>query len=315
MSAPAIGGAPTAAVAQTVTSPPSTSRRAPRPKSGAWGRWVILAVAAIYFLGPLLIAFLFTVQNHKTNTTTHKRIGGPFTLDAYTSIFAKAATGQQTFSSSFKISIILAVLTIVLTLAVMLPTMLLIHLRYPKVRAVVEILSLFPLVFPPVVLVVGVSDSLGWMKGNFHGWSISFINNRLLSENVPLILVFLYMMLSLPFVFRALDAGIRSIDSRTLVEASRNLGAGWFTTLFRVLIPSLRSAIVNATFLCFALVMGEYTIASILLFHPFPVWLVNLPTTSGQVQSATSVLSLFIVEALLLIIGAVNGRRNLQAKG
>ena len=313
MSAPAIGGAPTVAVAQTLAVPPPPRRR--RPTSGAWGRWLILAVAAVYFVGPLLVAFLFTIQNHRTNTTTHKRIGGPFTLDAYTSIFAKAATGQQTFSSSFKISIVLAVLTILLTLAVMVPTMLLLHLRYPRVRPVVEIISLFPLVFPPVVLVVGVSDTKAWMQNNFHGWSVHLLNNYLLSENVPLLLVFLYMMLSLPFVFRALDAGIRSIDSRTLVEASRNLGAGWFTTLFRVLIPCLRTSIVNATFLCFALVMGEYTIASILLFHPFPVWLVNLPTTSGQVQAATSVLSLFIVEALLLIIGAVNGRRNSQAKG
>ena len=313
MSAPAIGGAPTVAVARTLAVPPPNRRR--RHASGAWGRRLILAVAAVYFVGPLLVAFLFTIQNHRTNTTTHRRIGGPFTLDAYTSIFARAATGQQTFSSSFKISITLAVLTIVLTLAVMVPTMLLLHLRHPRVRPVVEILSLFPLVFPPVVLVVGVSDTKAWMQNHFHGWSVHLLNNYMLAENAPLILVFLYMMLSLPFVFRALDAGIRSIDSRTLVEASRNLGAGWFTTLFRVLIPSLRTAIVNATFLCFALVMGEYTIASILLFHPFPVWLVNLPTTSGQVQSATSVLSLFIVEALLLIIGAVNGRRNSRAKG
>ena len=314
MSAPAIGGAPAGAVAEALE-PASSPARNRRPHRGAWGRWIILAVAAVYFIGPLLVAFLFTVQNHNTNTTTHKRIGGPFTLNAYTSIFAKAATGQQSFASSFRISITLAVLTILLTLAVMLPTMLLLHLRFTKVRPVVEILSLFPLVFPPVVLVVGVSDTKSWMQNNFHGWSVHLLNNYLLSENVPLLLVFLYTMLSLPFVFRALDAGIRSIDSRTLVEASRNLGAGWFTTLFRVLIPCLRTAIVNATFLCFALVMGEYTIASILLFHPFPVWLVNLPTTSGQVQSATSVLSLLIVEALLLIIGALNGRRTSQAKG
>jgi putative spermidine/putrescine transport system permease protein len=75
-------------------------------------------------------------------------------------------------------------------------------------------------------------------------------------------------------------------------------------------LPSLRTAVVNAAFLCFALVMGEYTIASILLYtKPFPVWLVQLPTTSGQVQVAASVLSLLIVELLLLLIGALNWRR------
>ena len=310
----AIAGTGPSAMADALTTPPPSRRRS-AGAPGAIGRRVILGVAAIYFIGPLLVAFLFTVQNHNTNVTTHKRIGGPFTLNAYTSIFAKPATGQESFQTAFRISIVITVLTIALTLAVMLPTMLLIHLRLPKMRPVVEILSLFPLVFPPVVLVVGVSDSLSWTKNNFHGWSVRFINQHLLSPTVPLILVFLYMMLSMPFVFRALDAGIRSIDARTLVEASRNMGAGWLTTLFRVLIPSLRTSIVNATFLCFALVMGEFTIASILLFKPFPVWLATLPTQSGQVQAATSVLSLLIVEALLLIIGTLNGRRTLDQKG
>ena len=160
-------------------------------------------------------------------------------------------------------------------------------------RAVVEILTLLPLVFPPVVLVVGVSDSLGWMKSNFHGWSISFINNHLLSENVPLILVFLYMMLSLPFVFRALDAGIRSIDSRTLVEASRNLGAGWFTDA----VPGADAVPAHGDRQRHLPVLraGDGRVHDrqrSCCSHPFPVWLGNLPTTSGQVQAATSVLSL-----------------------
>ena len=311
----AIAGAGSAAVADALTTPPPARARRPSQIRGSIGRWIILTVAAIYFLGPLLVAFLFTIQNHNTNVTTHKRIGGAFSLHAYTSIFAKPETGQESFGTAFKMSLLLSVFTIVLTLAVLLPTMLLIHLRLQGIRPVVEILTLLPLVFPPIVLVVGVQDSLFWTKANFHGWSVSFINKDLLSSNVPLILVFLYMMLSMPFVFRSLDAGIRSIDSKTLVEASRNLGAGWLTTLFRVLIPCLRTSIVNATFLCFALVMGEFTIANILLFKPFPVWLESLPTTSGQVQAATSVLSLFIVEALLLIIGALNGRRTSNAKG
>ena len=49
-------------------------------------------------------------------------------------------------------------MTIVVTLALMLPTQLLLHLRLPRWRGLVEILTLLPLVFPPVVLVVGVSD-------------------------------------------------------------------------------------------------------------------------------------------------------------
>ena len=62
--------------------------------------------------------------------------------------------------------------------------------------------------------------------------------------------------------------------------------------------------------------MGEYTISSILLYtKPFPVWLDQLPTTSGQVQAAVSVFSLLLVEVLLLLIGALNWRRAVEKKG
>ncbi len=40
-----------------------------------------------------------------------------------------------------------------------------------------------------------------------------------------------YVVLALPFTYRSIDAGIRAIDLRTLVDASRSLGAGWGTTL------------------------------------------------------------------------------------
>jgi len=80
--------------------------------------------------------------------------------------------------------------------------------------------------------------------------------------------------------------------------------------------PCLRTAIVNASFLCFALVMGEYTISRILLYtKPFPVWLAELPTQSGQVQAAVSVFSLLLVELILLLLGVLNLRQPGQKKG
>jgi putative spermidine/putrescine transport system permease protein len=274
--------------------------------SAALVRWIVLLVCGIYFIGPLLAAFSFTVQD---------KAHGGISFAAYREIFAKPPNGQVSIATALTVSLELAVITILVTLALMLPTLLLLHLRFPRVRPVVEIISLLPLVFPPVVLVVGVSDTFAWTADNLHGAPASVVNG-IRDQNLPIVLALLYVVLSMPFVYRALDAGIRSIDVKTLGEAARNLGAGWPVVLFRVLVPSLRTAIVNASFLCFALVMGEYTIASILLYiKPFPVWLVQLPTTSGQVQVATSVLSLLIVEVLLLLIGALDWRNNTQRRG
>jgi putative spermidine/putrescine transport system permease protein len=276
----------------------------PRKKVGVT-RLVVLAICAIYFFGPLLTAFIFTIKDN-----AH----GGISFSAYTSIFEKQPGGLITISTALRVSLTLAVLTILLTLLLMIPTQLLLHLKYRKVRPVVEIITLLPLVFPPVVLVVGVSDTFIWTQANLHGPVLSTLT-YLRRQDPPYILALIYVTLALPFVYRALDAGLRSIDTTTLVEAARNLGAGWPTVIWRVLMPSLRTSIVNASFLCFALVMGEYTIASILLYgKTFPVWLVQLPSASGQVQAATSLLSLLIVEIMLLLIGALNWRGGAERK-
>jgi putative spermidine/putrescine transport system permease protein len=286
--------------------------RRPRSRSGAIWRRVVLGLAAIYFIGPLVAAFSFTIQNPH----------GGITWEAYRHIFASPGTGQISLGGALVYSLEIAVITIVITLGLMLPTQLLLHLRLPRWRGIVEILTVLPLVFPPIVLVVGVSDvyaaaapSSSSPLGQDES-AIFKLLRFLRDDSHPLLLALLYVILSLPFVYRALDAGIRSVDVRILTEAARNLGAGWPTVLFRVLMPTLRTAIINAGFLAFALVMGEYTIASILLYtKPFPVWLASLPTQSGQVQVAVSVFSLLLVEVILLFVGALNWRRRIERKG
>jgi putative spermidine/putrescine transport system permease protein len=274
-----------------------------RPESGSISRWVILAVAAIYFFVPLVAAISFTLKG------TH----GGITFSAYKDIFTASATGQVGFSTALVYSLELSAVTIVLTLALMVPTQLMLHLRFTKVRPLVEIITLLPLVFPPIVLVVGVNDTFQQIHEHTLLYSVvSWIRDA----NHPLLLPLLYVMLAMPFTFRTLDAGIRAIDARTLVEASRNLGAGWLTVMFRVLLPCLRTAVINSAFLCFALVMGEFTLSSILNYaKPFPVWLYQLPTQSGAVRAAVSVFSLILVEALLLVIGLLNVRRATDKKG
>jgi putative spermidine/putrescine transport system permease protein len=290
------------ALTPSVDSPPPRARRS-RRRQGTISRWVVLFVAALYFFGPLFAAFLFTVRGN----------AGRISFHAYGEVFAPPPGGQESIQTALLLSVGLSLITIAVTLVLLVPTMLLLHLRFPRVRPVVEMLCLLPLVFPPVVLVVGVSDTLQWTPDNLSGFALSVVN-YIRAPGLPLILAFVYVILCLPYTFRALDAGIRSVDVKTLVEASRNLGSGWWTVLYRVLLPSLRTAVVSAAFLCFALVMGEYTIAKILLYKPFSVWLVELPASSGQLQVAASMLSLLIINVLLLLIGAFN-RGGREKKG
>jgi putative spermidine/putrescine transport system permease protein len=309
MSTTGVGGAAAGMeLAPFSTPPPERSRR----KSGAWGRRAVFAIAAIYFLGPLAAAIAFTLQGDH---------GGGVSFSAYGEIFS-TSNGQITLGGALVYSLEIAVVTIVVTIGLLLPTQLLLHLRLPRWRGIVEVLTLFPLVFPPIVFVVGISDVYAWaappagVTPGTHQTAIFKLLKFVREDGHPVLLALVYVILAMPFAYRALDAGIRSIDSETLVEAARNLGAGWGTVLVRVLMPSLRTSIVNASFLCFALVMGEYTISSILLYtKPFPVWLAQLPTQSGQVQAAVSVFSLLLVELILLLLGVLNVRRPGGKKG
>ena len=44
----------------------------------------------------------------------------------------------------------------------------------------------------------------------------------------------------MPYVYRSLDPDLGAFDLKTLVEASRSLGSGWVSTIWRVLVPNLR---------------------------------------------------------------------------
>ncbi len=79
-----------------------------------------------------------------------------------------------------------------------------------------------------------------------------------------------YVILAMPFAYRAIDAGLRSIDLKTLTEASSNLGASWLTTIWRVILPNLGTSLLSSTVLIVALCLGEFTMASLNLVTDVP---------------------------------------------
>ncbi|HEY0814949.1 MAG TPA: ABC transporter permease subunit [Pseudonocardia sp.] len=262
-------------VAVTATSSTAAPARGRTRRGGArWGRWVILLFAAAYFLIPLYAAFAFAVS-------------GPDGVGVFTGI-----GGKEGFLDAFSLSMTLALITLVITLVLMVPTAIWVHLRLPRVQRLFESITILPIVIPPVVLIVGVLEvAPGTLKGT------------------PILLALLYAVLAMPFAYRSLDAGLRSIPLTTLVEASRSLGGGWTTTMVRVLLPNLRSSLLSATVLTVALVLGEYTMATLDQYETFPVWIVVFDQDDAHVSVAVSLLSLVATWFLLLLISLIDTRR------
>jgi putative spermidine/putrescine transport system permease protein len=198
---------------------------------------------------------------------------------------------------------------VLIALLLMVPTVVLVNLRLPRLRTTVELLTLAPLVLPPIALVVGVRSVLAWAPDYFLNTPLAEAMFALQEPSLPWILVLVYGVLALPFVYRALDAGVRGADLRTLTEAARNLGASWPRVLVSVVLPVLRTSVLNAAFLTFALVLGEYTVAVILGFTTFPTWIVDIAGQEPKLSVSVSILSLGLTWVLLLLISALDRRR------
>jgi putative spermidine/putrescine transport system permease protein len=250
-------------------SAPAPRQAARRRRSLPVWRWIILVLAGAYFLIPLYAAVKF----------------------AGLSSFGKVVS-QEGFSDAPLLSVKLGVITTALTLVLMVPTTIYVHLRLPGLRRLLEAITILPIVIPPVVLIVGVLQvSPGFLKSS------------------PYLLALEYVVLAMPFAYRSLDAGLRALDVKTLVEAAGSLGAGWSTTLWRVILPNLRTSLLSATVLTVALVLGEFTMASLDLYQTFPVWIVNFDQTSGPVSVAASLLALLVTWIFLLAIATLGTRR------
>jgi putative spermidine/putrescine transport system permease protein len=238
-------------------------------------RWVVLVLASVYFLIPLIAALRFAG------------------IGAFGSVIS-----QSGFTSSLALSVRLAVITTIITIALMLPTTVYVHLRLPKLRRTLEGITILPIVIPPVVLIVGVLQiAPGFLKSTEY------------------LLALVYVILAMPFAYRAIDAGLRALDLKTITEAASSLGAGWITTLWRVILPNLRTALLSATVLTVALVLGEFTIASLDLYQTFPVWIYVNSQTSGQVSVAASLLALFVTWLFLMAITVIGTRQSRKTGG
>ncbi|WP_405892985.1 ABC transporter permease subunit [Streptomyces sp. NBC_00104] len=265
----------------------------PAPRRPALWRPLVLALAGLYFLVPLAASVIFTVDVP----------GEGITFGAYSRIL-----GTDGFLTSLLLSLELAAVTIAVVLLLMVPAMVALRLGAPRLRPVVEVVCSLPLVVPPIAFVAGLGTVLKWGPEHLSRTPLFQTFVAIQNPDFPLVLVLAYVVMALPFVYRALDAGLRAMDVPTLVEAARSCGASWPQALVRAVLPNLRGALLNSAFLTLALVLGEFTVAQLLGFRPFAVWIVNVSGSQAQLSVAVSVLSLLVTWAMLLALASFGGR-------
>ena len=245
--------------------------------------YVWLLLGGLYFFIPLLATLLFSLKSNAT--------GKCCTLASYGWV-----VHNGDFWHTIKISFLLAIETIVISLLLFVPTIYWVHLKLPKLRPVIAFMALIPFIVPPIVMVVGLLRVFRGTPHWFYAEPWGFLATA-------------YVILAFPYMFFSLDAGFRSIDVHTLTEASQSLGASWPTTLFRVILPNIRSAALAASFLTLAIVLGEFTIANLAAFHTFPIFLQYVNESQGFPAGALTLLSFMITWAAMLSLLLVGRKR------
>lgn len=244
-------------------------------------RWVLLGCFALFFALPLIALLDFSTAVR----------GGGRTGEAWAALLDDPA-----MTDAIVTSLLLALFTVVATTVLLVPTMIWVRLRVPRATRLIEFLCLLPLTIPALVIVVGIANVFSWVT-YFLG-------------DTPLALTFVYVVLVLPYAYRAIDASLSGLDVATLSEAARSLGAGWFTVIVRVVVPNIWPGVLSAAFISIALVLGEYTFASLLNYETLPVAIVATSKSDASLSMAASLASIGFAAVLLLALSLFDrGRR------
>ena len=251
-------------------------------------RYIAFTVFGAFFVLPLLALLRMSLEPAAG--------AGGWSLAAWRQIVSYNPVGTPSLISRVVVTLELGVITSAAVLVLLVPTMIWIKLRVPWISRTVEFLCLLPLTIPAIVLVVGLVPLYNWIA----------------QRNVSVLMLFwVYVILVLPYAYRALAAGLEAVDVKTLSEAARGLGASWFTVMFRIIAPNMRQGILNASLLGFALVLGEFPIAYLLLYVNLQVemYSISRDTPNASVLFSTSFAALIFTFLLLLILSYIGRPR------
>jgi len=230
--------------------------------------WALFWAAAglLYFFLPMYGTLDFSLRMKK----------GVLSLLAY-----QVVLSDPQFLASFRYSALMGVITVIVSTIIFLPTIYWIYLRLIKIRPVIEIITILPFIIPVIVYVFGLIRTFGRPP----------LQLTLTPFKTDILITAGYVVLSMPYMYRAIDVGMRSIDVRTLTEAAQSLGAGWHQILLKVIVPNLRIAILSGALITFALVMGELILGDFLVRPALGPYMVQVGRDRAYEPAALAMLS------------------------
>ncbi|MGH6737876.1 MAG: ABC transporter permease, partial [Bradyrhizobium sp.] len=158
-------------------------------------------------------------------------------------------------------------------------------------RATVDFVATLPLAIPGTVIGLG--------------FALAFNHRPVLLTGTALIIIVALTVRSLPYAIRSAVTALDQLH-RSLDEASTNMGATAGQTLWRVLLPLVRPAIVSGMIFTFT---RSVTTLSAVIFVVSPHWSLVTPAILSQMDRGdvgeAAALSVLVVLLVLLVIHGV----------
>ncbi|MHC1783616.1 MAG: ABC transporter permease [Anaerolineaceae bacterium] len=208
------------------------------------------------------------------------------------------------FKLTLKNSMMISLVTALCLGMLVTPSIYWAHVRLPKSKTLFEFMSAFSFGIPGVVLALSL---------------VRFYSKIPIPlVNTPGILVAACMVLCFPFMYRPVANALDAIDVKVLTESAQSLGAGWWVTLFQIILPNIMPGFISGCLLVFSTVFSEFTLTNLLVgtkFKTFPIYLVEFTRFDGRQASALAVISFVVAWITSLLIIWIAGRRGKPTGG
>jgi iron(III) transport system permease protein len=170
----------------------------------------------------------------------------------------------------------------------------LIVLRKFRGRRMVELLTALPWAIPATAIAIGLASTFNRNDP---------LSGRVLLVGTFWILPLAYFIRGIPLVSNAVQSSLAQMDP-SLEDAARGLGANWWLTIKRVVLPAARPGLVAGTMLAAVMGVGEFVASIVLYTHsnrPIAVEiLAQIRDLSFGTAAAYSVLLIALVLAITL---------------
>jgi iron(III) transport system permease protein len=215
---------------------------------------MIAAVLSILTVVILILPHLLVVlvSFARDGRWTTQVLPPEYTFDNYRRLVTEAALWKPIMNSVWMSLIATAANVVVCFVAAYLIVM-----RKFAGRRLLEILTALPWAIPATAIALGLAAT-------FNRNDLS--SARILLVGTFWILPLAYFIRNIPLVSTAVESSLRQMDA-SLEDAARGLGASWWLTMRRVILPAARPGLIAGALLAAVTAVGEFVASVVLYTH------------------------------------------------